>query len=89
MSLLRTSLRRLPSVRLLSRSAGVSAAKAPRMAQVEVDEEHVKQKLGNIQVKLFDWALKICLIQDVLGFTYIVTIQQCHSTNRSIMSQSS
>ncbi len=56
MSLLRTSLRRLPSVRLLSRSAGVSAVKAPRMAQVEVDEEHVKQKLGNIQVKLFDWA---------------------------------
>ena len=48
---LRTSIPQCLSVRMLSRSVP-AASKAPRMTQVEVDEDHVKQKLGNIQVKL-------------------------------------
>ncbi len=46
------------SVRLLSRSVPL-ASKAPKMTQVEVDEDHVKQKLGNIQVKLAKEAFQL------------------------------
>ena len=53
--LLRRCGQRCASVRLVS-SSSPALSKVPRMPQVEVDEDHVKQKLGNIQVrfKTFD-----------------------------------
>ena len=48
--LLRRCGQRCASLRLVS-SSSPALSKVPRMPQVEVDEDHVKQKLGNIQVR--------------------------------------
>ena len=42
----------LTSARLFRGSRLSYSAKPPRMSQVEVDEDHVRQKLGSIQVSL-------------------------------------